>query len=70
MKTCETCGQRVRIYSTNEGTNSYDGIDAEELETVKRKLGHALEWFGDIQFNPINAYEKATQAIKDIEEME
>jgi hypothetical protein len=33
-ETCPTCGQRVRVHSSGEGTNSYVGVDAAQLRDV------------------------------------
>ena len=38
ISNCEVCGQRVRVFSGSDGTNSYEGVDADELEVLKLSL--------------------------------
>jgi hypothetical protein len=40
--TCPTCAQRVRVHSGEEGTNSYIGVDAEEVQRLEAKLNDVL----------------------------
>ncbi len=41
---CEVCGQRVKVYSGKGGTNSYEGVDAEEVVSLKKdnKIAHKV----------------------------
>lgn len=41
IHTCYGCGQRVTIYSSEEGTNSYEGVAEKEVLKLRGQLKEA-----------------------------
>lgn len=68
---CVTCGSLCGIYSSDEGTSSYEPAELEKLYSICRKLLSACESisvYGDWGVKPLISNEAAREARKAIEE--